>query len=507
MLLSCVSVAQQAGSRLAARRSAALLLPSSSTPHHLRSNQGFPFFRPALLLPHQRFVTEAEATTPPATKPVGPPPASTVTTAAKAATAAAAAATTPTTDTPTVLLTLPNFRNLETETVVSQTTEEEELLNEKLEDLILPPSVFEAPFPKIVDIPDDDSKLTPFQRGLKQVMNESEVKDEIRLQWDPKEKYQKKEEKEEEMVTIAEALRSVGVDPELFRSLPKDKKDAEMALIEYLIALDLQDKSWSKPLPNISSETMLAEIKAAKAELEKKQREREAKIARGEPVEEEVVDELFKNCGGDVKKMMQKLIDNDLQIGWDGLPATYQDRTTPIASDIAEMTTFMSEFAPHVNIYNTYFKGMMPPLEKAQKKIDKYVNWRKTRLTKIIEQRRAKKAKAAETQKKEKETYNVGLLPNAMRYVRPDDPNKKLVEDFAYAIGFNNRWSEEAKKSLIEKYSALLAAPEPTGTEFEQFVYMENRKLRTQAQRDAEFEEIYLDEVRQNEGKQAEDEA
>jgi len=43
------------------------------------------------------------------------------------------------------------------------------------------------------------------------------------------------------------------------------------------------------------------------------------------------------------------------------------------------------------------------------------------------------------------EQVKVGLVPNAMRYVRPDDPNKKLVEDFAYAIGFNNKWSEEVR--------------------------------------------------------------
>jgi len=80
---------------------------------------------------------------------------------------------------------------------------------------------------------------------------------------------------------------------------------------------------------------------------------------------------------------------------------------------------------------------------------------------------------------------------------------------------------------LIEKYSALLSAPEPSGPEYESknptlkisaimlsnhelfllsdWVALDNWRRRTPEQKRADFEEIYNEEVRQTEGKEQED--
>jgi len=104
-----------------------------------------------------------------------------------------------------------------------------------------------------------------------------------------------------------------------------DKKEAELVLIEHLITSELQGTKWAESPPGGGDlDQLIAEVKAAKEKAEAAAKEINEKKARGEPVEEPPDHEMFKNCGGDPKKMMQKFIDSNLVVDRFGLPKFYQ---------------------------------------------------------------------------------------------------------------------------------------------------------------------------------------
>lgn len=359
--------------------------------------------------------------------------------------------------------------------------EKQQVVDEREEMLRSQPPVFlkgdlETILPELFDIPTQaDDGLTPFQRGLKILAEKNKPEINLREKFDPK-GYEKmisvveKEKAEEQRLEriIEEALENkTKLEPETFKQVVK----------EYL---KVDDEDFLKRLTELYEST---DIKSNKAN-------------------PEVFELLVKFLGDSINAS-----DPDWEKKSQETDEIPEPEDTPFGQVVEDFEMNLSEasfFAPELVNLNTIIKGgLVPPLVKTQKKINRYNAWKIRAAAKVRE-----KLGESGYQKKKKAPLDVqvGIQPNAMRYVDPNHPRRLDLEEFAYAIGFNKSWTEEDKKRLVEQYAKMLKTPIPDTEEFKEHLWVNSTwRFRNEAQRRSQFEEMYNEEIQKADASKEED--
>jgi uncharacterized protein YukE len=319
-------------------------------------------------------------------------------------------------------------------------------------------------FPKLVDIPTtghDD--LTPFQRGLRVLKadsSSSSINNFIQEKWAPNQEINK---------SFEELEAKENKDLQRFEQILRDcaRNNKKLSPTEFRnFASEVLRTEDSEVLNKL--QTLYDAPDASKRTMKGKQERRKL-----------IFSELSKQLSQFEEKKNGESFQNQIMV-----------------DEFQEFLRSAATLAPELVAVRTFIKGIASPLDQAEKKVNRY-NAYKIRAAAKRREKEGEKPKKVKTPP----DVEIGIKPNALRYVDQTHPFRQDLEAFAYAIGFNKSWTEEDKKKLVQEYAKLLKTPIPDTEEFKEIVYLNSDwRNRSDEVRRAQFEEMYNEEVQNLEG-------